>query len=185
MQPELVLRARNGDHEAFALLANAAFDPLFRTARLILRDDESALDAVQDALLSAWLHVRVVRDPDRFEAWLRRLLVHACYREARRTGRRRVMEIHVTPLETPATDDIQRTTAIRDELERGFQRLTPEQRAVLVVHHYLGLSDAEAAIVLDIAVGTVKSRLNRANAALRAALEADERTPSVAKESIA
>jgi RNA polymerase sigma-70 factor (ECF subfamily) len=185
MQPELVLRARNGDHEAFALLANAAFDPLFRTARLILRDDESALDAVQDALLSAWLHVRAVRDPDRFEAWLRRLLVHACYREARRTGRRRVLELHVTPLETPATDDIQRTTAIRDELERGFQRLTPEQRAVLVVHHYLGLSDAEAAIVLDIAVGTVKSRLNRANAALRAALEADERTPSVAKESIA
>jgi DNA-directed RNA polymerase specialized sigma24 family protein len=107
MQPELVLRARNGDHEAFALLANAAFDPLFRTARLILRDEDSALDAVQDALLSAWLHVRAVRDPDRFEAWLRRLLTHACYRQARRTGRRRVMEIHVTPLDwSPSGDQL-------------------------------------------------------------------------------
>ena len=185
MQPELVLRARNGDHEAFALLANAAFDPLFRTARLILRDDESALDAVQDALLSAWLHVRAVRDPDRFEAWLRRLLVHACYREARRTGRRRVMELHVTPLEAPASDDIQQTIAIRDELERGFRHLSTQHRAVLVVHHYLGLADHDAALVLDIPVGTYKSRLNRATAALRAALEADERTPAVARESIA
>ena len=74
---------------------------------------------------------------------------------------------------------------MRDQLERGFRRLTPEQRAVLVVHHYLGLPDAEAAIVLDIPVGTFKSRLNRASAALRAVLEADERTPTVAKESLA
>ncbi len=184
MQRELVLRARDGDREAFALLANGAFDPLFRTARLILRDDESALDAVQDALLSAWLHVRAVRDPDRFEAWLRRLLVHACYREARRTGRRRVMELHVTPLAITATDDIQRTTAIRDELERGFRRLSTQHRAVLVVHHYLGLADNDAALVLDIPVGTYKSRLNRATAALRAALEADGRAPAAVRESI-
>ncbi len=185
MQHDLVIRARNGDQEAFALLAKAAFDPLFRTARLILRDDESALDAVQDALLSAWLHVRAVRDPDRFEAWLRRLLIHACYREARRTGRRRVMEIHVTPLETPATDDVQRTTAIRDELERGFRRLSTQHRAVLVVHHYLGLADGDAAMVLDIPVGTYKSRLNRATAALRDALEADGQAPAPVRESIA
>jgi RNA polymerase sigma-70 factor (ECF subfamily) len=185
MQRELVLRASNGDREAFAMVAEAAFDSLFRTARLILRDDESALDAVQDALLSAWLHVRAVRDPDRFEAWLRRLVVNACYREARRTGRRRVMELHVTPLETPAADDVQRTTAIRDELERGFRRLSTQHRAVLVVHHYLGLADDDAALVLDIPVGTYKSRLSRATAALRAALEADGRAPAPVGESIA
>jgi RNA polymerase sigma-70 factor (ECF subfamily) len=185
MQRELVLRASNGDREAFAMVAEAAFDSLFRTARLILRDDESALDAVQDALLSAWLHVRAVRDPDRFEAWLRRLVVNACYREARRTGRRRVMELHVTPLETPAADDVQRTTAIRDELERGFRRLSTQHRAVLVVHHYLGLADDDAALVLDIPVGTYKSRLSRATAALRAALEADRRAPAPVRESIA
>lgn len=167
------------------MVAEAAFDSLFRTARLILRDDESALDAVQDALLSAWLHVRAVRDPDRFEAWLRRLVVNACYREARRTGRRRVMELHVTPLETPAADDVQRTTAIRDELERGFRRLSTQHRAVLVVHHYLGLADDDAALVLDIPVGTYKSRLSRATAALRAALEADRRAPAPVRESIA
>ena len=185
MQRDLVLRARNGDHEAFTALAAGAFDQLHRTARLILRSDELAADAVQEALMAAWLHIRAVRDPDRFDAWLRRLLVHACYREARRVKHRGVVEIHMAAPESRGDDGAHDLTVMRDQLERGFTRLTAEQRAVLVVHHYLGLPDAEAAIVLDIAVGTFKSRLNRASAALRAALEADERTQTVARGSIA
>jgi RNA polymerase sigma-70 factor (ECF subfamily) len=185
MQRDLVLRARSGDHDAFAALAAGGFDRLHRTARLILRSDELASDAVQEALMAAWLHIRAVRDPDRFDAWLHRLLVHACYREARRVKHREIVEIHMTAPDARGTGDAQELTAVRDQLERGFRRLTPEQRAVLVVHHYLGLPDAEAAIVLDIALGTFKSRLHRASAALRAALEANERTPIVAKESIA
>jgi RNA polymerase sigma-70 factor (ECF subfamily) len=185
MQPDLVTRARTGDREAFSQLVSSSFDQLFRTARLILRDDDRAADAVQDALLSAWLHIRAVRDPDRFEAWLHRLLVRACYREARRAGRRRVMEFQITPLDAPAIEDVQRSTATRDQLERGFRHLTADQRAVLVVHHYLGLRDLEAAVVLDVPIGTYKSRLNRASTAMRAALEADGRLPVRTQESIA
>jgi RNA polymerase sigma-70 factor, ECF subfamily len=185
MQRDLVLRARSGDREAFSNLAAIFFDQLFRTARLILRDDDRAADAVQDALLSAWQHIRAVREPDRFEAWLRRLLVHACYREARRARRRRVMEIRIGPLDGGSTEDAQAATATRDQLERGFRRLSTEQRAVLVVHHYLGLSDLEGAVVLDVPLGTYKSRLNRASTALRAALEADGRTPARTQESVA
>ena len=185
MQRELVLRARSGDHDAFAALAAGAFDRLHRTARLILRSDDQAADAVQESLLAAWLHIRAVRDPDRFDAWLHRLLVHACYRQARRVRRRDVVEIHMSAPDARGASDAQDRTAMRDQLERGFRRLTAEQRAVLVVHHYLGLPDAEAALVLDIAVGTFKSRLHRASAALRAALEADERTPTGVRESIA
>lgn len=185
MQRDLVLRARNGDHDAFTSLAADAIDRLHGTARLILRSDDLAGDAVQEALMAAWLHIRAVRDPDRFDAWLHRLLVHACYREARRVKHRGVAEIHMTAPEGHGGSDVQNLTAVRDQLERGFIQLTPEQRAVLVVHHYLGLPDAEAAIVLDIAVGTYKSRLNRASIALRAALDADDRTPSVITESIA
>ncbi len=185
MQRDLVIRARNGDHDAFTTLAADAFDRLHRTARLILRSDDRAADAVQEALMAAWLHIRAVRDPDRFDAWLYRLLVNACYREARRAKRREVVEIHMTAPDALGDGDTQELTSMRDQLERGFRRLTPEQRAVLVVRHYLGLSDAEAAIVLDVAVGTFKSRLHRASAALRAALEADERTATIARESIA
>jgi RNA polymerase sigma-70 factor (ECF subfamily) len=185
VQRDLVLRAGNGDHDAFTALVAGAFDRLHRTARLILRSDDLAADALQEALMAAWLHIRAVRDPDRFDAWLYRLVVHACYREARRVKYRGAVEIHLTMPDAHGAGDIQDLTALRDQLERGFRRLTPEQRAVLVVHHYLGLADAEAAIVLDIAVGTFKSRLNRASAALRAALEADDRTPAVARESIA
>jgi RNA polymerase sigma-70 factor, ECF subfamily len=185
MQRDLVLRARNGDHDAFTALAADAFERLHRTARLILRSDDRAADAVQESLTAAWLHIRAVRDPDRFDAWLHRLLVRACYRDARRARQREVVEIQMTAPDARGDGDTQDLTALRDQLERGFRRLTPEQRAVLVIHHYLALPDAEAASVLDIAVGTFKSRLHRASAALRAALEADERTPIVARESIA
>jgi RNA polymerase sigma-70 factor (ECF subfamily) len=184
MQRDLVLRARNGDQEAFTALAADAIDHLHRTARLILRSDDRAADAVQESLMAAWLHIRAVRDPDRFDAWLHRLLVHACYREARRVKHREVVEIHLDAPYARSSRDAQDETAARDQLERGFRRLTPEQRAVLVVHHYLGLPDAEAAVVLDIAVGTFKSRLHRASAALRAAVEADERAQIVVRESI-
>jgi len=185
MQQDLVNRAKTGDREAFSQLASSSFDDLFRTARLILRDDDLAADAVQDALLSAWQHIGAVREADRFNAWLRRLLVHACYREARRASRRRVMELQVSPLDRAVTEDVQAATATRDQLERGFRRLSVEQRAALVVHHYLGLRDLEAAVVLEVPLGTYKSRLNRATTALRAALEADGRTPARIKESVA
>ena len=185
MQPDLVIRARDGDREAFSQLAAASFDQLFRTARLILRDDDLAADAVQDALLSAWVHMRAVREPERFEAWLRRLLVHACYREARRAGRRRIMEIHVAPLDSPATGDLQGTSALHDQLERGLGRLTTDQRAVLVVHHWLGLARPRCGNRARHPLGTFKSRLNRATTALRAVLEADDRIPArTAQESI-
>ncbi len=185
MQRDLVLRATGGDHDAFATLAEAAFTRLTRTARLILRNDDEAADAVQDARVAAWLHIRAVRDPDRFDAWLHRLVVHACYRVARGRRKRRLMEVDVADVQATGRADVQHSTVLRDQLERGFRRLTPEQRAVLVVHHYLGLSDGEAATVLEIPLGTFKSRLNRATAAVRASLEADERTLAVVKESIA
>src|SRR6476659_8847879 len=120
MQRDLVLRARNGDHDAFTVLAADAFDRLHRTARLILRSDELAADAVQEALLAAWLHIRAVRDPDRFDAWLHRLLVHACYREARRVKRREVVEIHVEDPDGRGDDDPPGQTAMRDQVERAF-----------------------------------------------------------------
>jgi RNA polymerase sigma-70 factor (ECF subfamily) len=184
MQRDLVLRASAGDRDAFTALADEAASRLTRTARLILRDDDEAADAVQDALVAAWLHIRAVRDVDRFDAWLHRLLVHACYRIARRTRHRRAMEIDVALVEPAGRSDAQGATIMRDQLERGFRRLTPEHRAILVVHHYLGLPAAEAAVVLDIPLGTFKSRLSRAGAAVRASLDADERTPTLATESI-
>jgi RNA polymerase sigma-70 factor, ECF subfamily len=183
MQRDLILRARTGDQDAFTALAAEAFDRLHRTARLILRSDDAAADAVQDALVSAWLHIRAVRDPDSFDGWLHRLVVRACYREARRNRRHGVIELRLAPLRVGEEPDAGSPVADRDQLERGFSRLSPEHRAVLVVHYYLGLTEGQAAAVLDIPLGTVKSRLSRAMRALRAALDADERAPVLARES--
>jgi RNA polymerase sigma factor (sigma-70 family) len=181
---ELVEQAVAGDHEAFVSLAAAAYQRLHGIARLILRDEDAASDAVQEALTAAWLHIRAVRDPDRFDAWLHRLTVHASYREAKRR-RGRLVEIDAAQVDLPDGWDAVSAVDARDQVERGFRRLDPEQRAVLVVHHYLELTDAEAAAVLGIPIGTMKSRLNRASSALRAALEADERGPGIATEALA
>ena len=184
MQRDLVLRATNGDHDAFASLATIAYGRLHRTAQLILRREDLASDAVQEALTSAWLHIRAVRDPDRFDGWLNRLVVRACYQELRR-AKRWPIQVQVDSVNGPRIEDTTGALADRDQLERGFRRLSVEHRAVLAVHHYLGLPDAEAASVLDVPIGTYKSRLNRAHISLRAALEADARVAGIGQESIA
>ena len=176
MQRDLVLRASTGDHDAFASLAAGAYGRLHRTARLILRRDDLASDAVQEALTSAWLHIRTVRHPERFDAWLNRLLVRACYQELRR-AKRSLIEIHVGGIEPTGVGDSANALADRDQLERGFRRLPMDQRAVVVLHHYVGLPLREVAEVLGIPEGTAHSRLSRALAGLRAALEADARPP--------
>ena len=184
MQRDLVVRAQRGDLNAFSALTAGTTNRLFGAARLILRDDERAADAVQDALLQAWLDVRRLRDPDRFDAWLHRLLVRACYRAAKRGRQREIVELALSSTLEPMTPDAERAVAVRDQLDRGFQRLSPEQRAVIVLHHYLGLSLAESAEALAIPLGTMQSRLSRATQAMRAALDADER-PTVGAVEVA
>lgn len=181
MRRELVLRAQQGDVEAFSVMTVACSDRLYAIARLILRHDDRAFDAVQDALLQAWLDLRGLKDPDRFDAWVYRLLVRACYRSAGEHRRREVVEIDLGPLTGSATPDAQRHVALQDQLARGFERLSREQRAVIVLHHYAGLSLAEAATVLQIPLGTMQSRLSRALRAMRAAIEADERVLELAE----
>jgi RNA polymerase sigma-70 factor, ECF subfamily len=185
MQRELVVRAREGDHDAFSELAAGSIERILKVARLIVRDDDRAQDAVQDALVTAWLNIRALRDPDRFDAWLHRLLVRSCYRAAGRERRRRVVEVPLLPVDRDIVPDTQQSVALRDHLDRGFRRLPVDLRAVLVVHHYLSLHDQEAADMLDVPLGTMKSRLHRATNAMRAALEAEDRAATAPQESIA
>jgi len=174
VQRDLVEAARRGDHQAFEALATASADRLYRIASLILRDHGRAQDAVQEALVHAWRELPGLRDPDRFSAWLHRLLVNSCLDEAR--SRHRVAaEVSMLRIE-PSTQDAQIAVADRDELERGFRRLKPPQRAVVVLHFYVGLTVAEVAETLGVPLGTAKSRLHYATEVLRAALEADART---------
>jgi RNA polymerase sigma-70 factor, ECF subfamily len=165
--------AANGDREAFAALAAPRIDRLFATATLILRDRGRAEDAVQDALVRAWRDIRTLRDPDRFDAWLRRLLVNACYDESRRQ-RRHAANVRLLPDHDRATPDSSGELAERDEIDRAMRQISTDHRAVIVHHYYLGLSLAEIADAFDIPVGTAKSRLHHARLALRAAIGPDD-----------
>ena len=175
MDRDLVESAQRGDRDAYVALLRARTDRLFAIAQRILRDVDRAEDALQDALVIAWRDLRSVRDPDRFDAWLQRLVIHMCLSQATRE-RRRTAHLRVLPVDGPAAPDELLSVADRDLLDRGFRRLPPEQRAILVLHHYLGYAPAEIAENLGIPAGTARSRLHNAHRAMRAALEADARS---------
>jgi RNA polymerase sigma-70 factor (ECF subfamily) len=173
MEHDLVDRAQRGDAGAFEALVHGVADGLYAIAWRILRDPDRAEEALQQALIRMWENLSGLRDLERFDAWAYRIVVHASYREARREPRwtPRIREIQIDP------PDDDRVAAIidRDELERGFRRLSAEHRAVLVLHYFAGLPVSEIADTLGIPVGTVGSRLHYAVRSLRAAYEADAR----------
>jgi RNA polymerase sigma-70 factor, ECF subfamily len=170
----LIEQARDGDRDAFGTLVAASIDRLFAIAIRVLHDHARAEDAVQSALLRAWRDLAGLRDPARFDAWLHRLLLRACYDEARR---QRSFEANVRVVSVePGEADGSGRLADRDQLERAFRRLPIDQRAVIVLHHYQGMPLTEVADVLGIPVGTARSRLHYALRTLRGAVEADDRS---------
>jgi RNA polymerase sigma-70 factor (ECF subfamily) len=176
---DLVEAARTGDREAYADLVRLRGDRLYAIAQRILRDVHRAEDAVQDTLVIAGRDLPGLRDPDRFDAWLQRILIRTCIAEAMRQRRRIVVDIQALPVDIPIDTDDYLSVGDRDQLERGFRRLPPEQRALLVLRHYAGLEPAEIADALGIPAGTARSRLHHAHRAMRAALEADARSTVV------
>ena len=178
MDTDLVIRAQHGDEEAFASLAVACGDRLHAVAHRILRDIDLAEDATQQALLAIWRDLPQLRDPARFDAWSYRLVVRACYAEGRRS-RYWAPNMRILPLDRePIQGDGTNAVADRDELERGFRRLSIDHRAVVVMHHYLDMPLDKVADTLGIPAGTARSRLHHAMRGLRAALDADARPPA-------
>jgi RNA polymerase sigma-70 factor (ECF subfamily) len=176
VREDLIEAARRGDREAFDVLMLEVIDWLFSIARLVAQDTDIAEDAVQDALVRCWHDLPTLRDPNRFESWLRRLVLNSVTEQFRS---RRRFEANVKLLRVePTISDVSGDLADRDEIERAFRALSIDHRAVLVLHHYLGLSVPEAASNLGIPLGTAKSRLHYAMEALRATLESDARDRS-------
>jgi RNA polymerase sigma-70 factor, ECF subfamily len=175
MDRELLLRARAGDGEAFELIVEQRGEHLFRTARAILGSEADAYDATQEAFIAAWRRLADLRDPDRFDAWLGRILVNACRMVLRRRGR--VREVAFPdgfalraggPTDNPGADDFGR------EFDSAFAQLSADQRAILVLHHLHGYGVREIGAWLGVPTGTVKWRLYRARQALRAAWEGEQ-----------
>ena len=174
MDEDLVVRAQHGDEQAFASIALAVGGRLHAVSHRILRDIDLAEDATQQALLSIWRDLPQLRDPAHFDAWSYRLLVRACYAEGRRT-RRWAPNLRLLPIDQSAAEEGLSSVVDRDQLERGFRRLSLEHRTVVVLHHYLDMPLDEVADTLGLPAGTVRSRLHHAMRGLRAALEADAR----------
>ena len=178
---ELVERAQRGDHEAFDALASAAYSRLYAIAKQILRDGYAAEDAVQDALVRAWRDVRGLRDRDRFDAWLHRLLVNACMDQVRQAPAARPSRSRSCRSISHPADRLGQLVD-RDELEQIFVQLPVEQRAALVLTHYVGLSAPEVAAILGIPARTVYSRLHYGSRAMRDLIARNAALPSSSPE---
>ena len=178
MDQRLVERARSGDRAAYEELARESADRLYAIAFQISRDRDRAEDAVQHALVAMWRDLPSLRDTTRFETWTYRLVTRASLQDLRQ--RRRVTVFDLSPGEAVADGrDMASDVAIKDQLQRGLATLTPDHRAIVVLRHLADLSIDEIGEVLGIPRGTVASRLHHATRALRAAIEAGDRTPAV------
>lgn len=172
MQRELVERARSGDLEAFGQLVEIAFPRLKGVAYLILRDADRAEDAVQEALVAAWQDLRALRDPDAWDAWLRRLLVRTCYRLAKKDRRRAQVGSQLGPDPANAgSADAAAGIAEREWILGELGRIDLEKRSVIVLHYYLDLPMGEVAEILGIPYGTAASRLHRGLELMRASMQ--------------
>jgi RNA polymerase sigma-70 factor (ECF subfamily) len=174
VDPEWIARARSGDASAFEALVEARVRPMTRTAMAILGREDEARDAVQDTLLTAWRELATLRDPAAFDAWLTRILVNRCRRGLRTFAIARVREVPVDAIgeaDQPRTSDVARAVVDRRALERAFDRLSIDERTILVLHHLDGRSLASIAQVLHIPEGTAKSRLFAARRSLGRALD--------------
>jgi RNA polymerase sigma-70 factor (ECF subfamily) len=175
LDPALIRRAQTGDVEAFTALVAGRVEPMQRTAMAILGQEADAHDAVAQALAAIWRELPRLRDPQAFDAWSTRILVHACRRRLRGVSRARIRELPLgggsageRPSPEPAVAD---TVIDRMALERAFDHLDADARSILVLHHLDGRGLAEIAATLGIPVGTAKSRLFAARRELERSLE--------------
>jgi RNA polymerase sigma-70 factor (ECF subfamily) len=160
-----------GPADAFAAMTRRDVDRAYRLAWAILGNDEDAQDATQDALTAAWRQRNSLRDPDRLEAWLSRILINKCRDRLRSRGRSRARVRSLELVAVPAVPDGSHAAADRDELGRALESLNPDERIVVVLRFWADMTVDAIADRLGVPPGTVKSRLHNSLSALRSTLE--------------
>lgn len=173
-------RAQTRDREAFEQLVEQHATEMYRLASAIVGSADAA-DVAQETFVAAWQQLPRLRETRSFHPWLRRICINRS-RNWLRGSKRRGLPASLTGDEAVAAEslrdhraDFARAVEARVVLEPAFERLTPDQRAVLALHYSMGFSIADAADALGVRVGTAKSRLNAALTVLRKAVAEPER----------
>ena len=154
------------DRERFVAQVTELQEPLYRTARSILRNEQDAQDAVQEAVTQAFARLHTLRDPAKFKPWLLRILVNTCYDACRRRRSTVYLEAVEETLAAPQSDCEERMS-----LWSAVMRLPEEQKAVVTLFYYEDLPIRAISEVLGVTQGTVKTRLSRARGRLRQMLD--------------
>lgn len=175
----LIERAREGDVRAWEEIVLLYQDVVLRTAWLITGSRDDAEDAAQEAFVKAWLAIRRFRPGSPFRPWVLRIVANEARNRRRGAGRRERLTLRTTTEvapagEAPAADELAIANERRAEVLAAVERLNDEERLVVACRYLLDLSEGETAEVAGCPRGTVKSRLSRALALLRAELDVSE-----------
>jgi len=176
---DLVERARRGDLDAFESIVRDRMGAVYRLSLAITGNEADAADATQDAFVAAWKQVTSLRDAARLEAWLGRIAVNSARMVVRARSRRAVREIRgldttaMAAAAAPAPTGFSPAERDGRVLAAALDRLDPEKRGILALHHLEGKGIPEIAATLGIPAGTAKSRLFNARKALHAAIAAE------------
>ena len=171
---EVVRQARDGRADAFKSLVEHHAPDMYRLAAAIVGADE-ARDVAQEAFVAAWRDLPNLRQVERFEVWLRRIVINRSRNALRSRGRRPTQRLEgMTVAETASPHpDFRDAIHARDALDAAFAELSADHRAAVVLHYGAELSIRETAEAMGVAVGTAKSRLNAALGRMRAVMEGD------------
>ncbi len=176
---DLVRVAQGGDNRAFDELVRRYQGKVYRLSYKILRHEDDAAEALQDAFLSAYRGLASFKEQSSFSTWLYRIATNASLMKIRKRRPNHFSldqprEEETDPLELPdwsaqPAEELL-TAETREIMEEGIQHLPEDLRAVFVLRDIEGLSNAQIAEVLQLSVAAAKSRLHRARVALRARL---------------
>lgn len=160
----LVKRAQLGDKEAFVQLIKGMEASLYKVSKAILLSDSECLDAVQETILIAYTSIQQVREPKFFKTWITRILINEC-------NKIRKVQTKIVKMDSYLEPSTNEQREIFIDLQTAIDNLETDLRSVITLYYYEDLSIKEIGTVLDIAVGTVKSRLNRARTKLGSLIE--------------
>lgn len=167
---ELVKKAEKGDNASFSKLIKSCEKDMYRVAEAMLKNDDDALDCIQETIMRAYKNINKLEKKEYFKTWLIRILINTC----NDTLERRKKIIEYREYASPELKDGFNMDEV--EVRDAVDKLEPELKLLVILYYFEDMSVKDIAGSLEIAEGTVKSRLSRARNRLKEILENNERS---------
>lgn len=165
-------KAINGDKEAFSRVIIQNKEAMYKTAIVILRNEDDAYDAIQDSLIKMYKSIQNLQNAEAFKSWSRKIIINSCYDIISKN--KKVIDINSKLIDT-YEETREDTYECEDEVVKILDQIEPDLRLTAILYYYNDISIKEIAKIINIPEGTVKSRLSRAREKLYQILKRERR----------